>query len=307
MVQNRQLWRRTVAKHHHSLVGHNSTCLNTTLSNYSKDAAPLLVQRLDGRQTYDYRRIKISFGADYGCCFVELGETRWIWLGMKGVKPSLLLHMSFASLDVIIGNEQLNVRMFWRVMAQVSCELVAPKESRPNEGILFFNIELSPLASPAFEAGRWAKDHYSTLLLNITATETSPVVVLCLQAVWVVSQPQQAAGEMPEELQVHRHRVSVCGVWRKGETHTHTHTGRVIVLVLTVCLPAQVWQIRVDVHMLNHDGNLMDAASIAAITALCHFRRPDVSIVGEEITVVSRYTHAGGVFLILIVFPLLLI
>lgn len=34
------------------------------------------LQRLDGRQTYDYRRIKISFGADYGCCFVELGETR---------------------------------------------------------------------------------------------------------------------------------------------------------------------------------------------------------------------------------------
>lgn len=39
--------------------------------------------------------------------------------------------------------------------------------------------------------------------------------------------------------------------------------------------------------MLNHDGNLMDAASIAAITALCHFRRPDVGIVGEEIKVVS--------------------
>lgn len=36
----------------------------------------LSLQRLDGRQTYDYRRIKVSFGADYGCCFVELGETR---------------------------------------------------------------------------------------------------------------------------------------------------------------------------------------------------------------------------------------
>lgn len=43
--------------------------------------------------------------------------------------------------------------------------------------------------------------------------------------------------------------------------------------------------------MLNHDGNLMDAASIAAITALSHFRRPDVSSVGEEITVVSWHTH----------------
>lgn len=42
----------------------------------------------------------------------------------------------------------------YRVMAQVSCELVAPKESRPNEGIMFFNIELSPMASPTFEQGR---------------------------------------------------------------------------------------------------------------------------------------------------------
>lgn len=50
----------------------------------------------------------------------------------------------------------------------------------------------------------------------------------------------------------------------------------------------QVWQIRVDVHTLNNDGNLMDAASIAAISALSHFRRPDVGIQGEEVTVVSR-------------------
>ena len=42
----------------------------------------------------------------------------------------------------------------YRVMAQVSCELVTPKESRPNEGIMFFNLELSPMASPAFELGR---------------------------------------------------------------------------------------------------------------------------------------------------------
>lgn len=42
-----------------------------------------------------------------------------------------------------------------------------------------------------------------------------------------------------------------------------------------------------DVHVLNHDGNLMDAVSIAAITSLSHFRRPEVSIQGRDITVVS--------------------
>ncbi|NXR09794.1 EXOS9 protein, partial [Semnornis frantzii] len=47
----------------------------------------------------------------------------------------------------------------------------------------------------------------------------------------------------------------------------------------------EVWQIRLDLHLLNHDGNIVDAASIAGIVALCHFRRPDVSVQGEEVTV----------------------
>lgn len=42
-------------------------------------------------------------------------------------------------------------------------------------------------------------------------------------------------------------------------------------------------------HLLNHDGNITDAASIAGIVALCHFRRPDVSVQGEEVTVVSCF------------------
>ena len=42
----------------------------------------------------------------------------------------------------------------YRVLAQASCELVKPPETRPTEGQLFINVELSPMASPAFENGR---------------------------------------------------------------------------------------------------------------------------------------------------------
>ncbi|KAJ8384862.1 hypothetical protein AAFF_G00197720 [Aldrovandia affinis] len=155
-------------------------------------------KRLDGRQTYDYRNIKITFGTDYGCCIVDLGKTR--------------------------------------VLAQVSCELVAPKENRPTEGILFFNLELSPMASPAFELGR-----QSELLVKLNR-----LLERCLRNSKCID------------------TESLCVV--SGE---------------------KVWQIRVDVHVLNHEGNIMDAASIAAIAALCHFRRPDVGIQGEEVTVYS--------------------
>nr|CAD7579658.1 unnamed protein product [Timema californicum] len=44
----------------------------------------------------------------------------------------------------------------------------------------------------------------------------------------------------------------------------------------------QVFNLRVDVHVLNHEGNLVEAASIAALTALSHFRRPDVTMTGEK-------------------------
>ncbi|XP_053429883.1 exosome complex component RRP45 [Nycticebus coucang] len=156
-------------------------------------------KRLDGRQTYDYRNIRISFGTDYGCCIVELGKTR--------------------------------------VLGQVSCELVSPKLNRATEGILFFNLELSQMAAPAFEPGR-----QSDLLVKLNR-----LLERCL-------------------------RNSKC-----IDTES-----------LCVVAGEKVWQIRVDLHLLNHDGNIIDAASIAAIVALSHFRRPDVSVQGDEVTL---YTH----------------
>lgn len=40
-------------------------------------------------------------------------------------------------------------------------------------------------------------------------------------------------------------------------------------------------------HFLNHDGGMVDAACIAVVAALQHFRRPDVSVEGETVTVHS--------------------
>ncbi|KAJ3336851.1 Exosome complex component RRP45 [Gonapodya sp. JEL0774] len=49
----------------------------------------------------------------------------------------------------------------------------------------------------------------------------------------------------------------------------------------------KVWAISVDIRLIDFDGNAVDAASIAAAAALLHFRRPDVTVVGEEVTIVS--------------------
>jgi len=50
-------------------------------------------------------------------------------------------------------------------------------------------------------------------------------------------------------------------------------------------LQSVVWAIRLDVRVLDHGGNLATAASAAALTALAHFRRPEVTLRGQEVTV----------------------
>ncbi|XP_046747881.1 exosome complex component RRP45 isoform X1 [Diprion similis] len=57
----------------------------------------------------------------------------------------------------------------------------------------------------------------------------------------------------------------------------------------SLCIVAdeKVWNLRVDVNILNHDGNLVDCASIAILAALTHFHRPDVTTTGDSITIHS--------------------
>ena len=54
-----------------------------------------------------------------------------------------------------------------QVMAQVSCEIMVPKDSRPNEGSLLINVELSPMAAPHFEAGRRSDEAVCVIFMCI--------------------------------------------------------------------------------------------------------------------------------------------
>ncbi|KAG4305689.1 hypothetical protein PORY_000599 [Pneumocystis oryctolagi] len=54
---------------------------------------------------------------------------------------------------------------------------------------------------------------------------------------------------------------------------------------LCIVYGQKCWSIRADVHYLDHDGNLVDATCIAIVAALYHFRKPVVTVKGEEIVV----------------------
>ncbi|KAG2183630.1 hypothetical protein INT43_006638 [Umbelopsis isabellina] len=155
--------------------------------------------RTDGRRPYDFRSIQISFLSEYGHVQIQLGRTR-----------------------------------VTRVSAKVTAEVVRPRPDKPTEGLLLFNTEISPMASPAFEIGR------------------------------------------PSEEEVLISRTIEKALRRSRAVDTEG---------LCIVAGEKVWSIRVDLHFFDHEGNLVDCASIAAITALLHFRRPDVTVIGEEVTI----------------------
>jgi len=90
--------------------------------------------RPDARGAYDYRPIDVNYGAQWGHVEVTLGKTR--------------------------------------VLARVSTYVTTPVPSRPNEGALFFNVNLSPMSSAKFDGMRTDFSTVVTRLLERTIKET---------------------------------------------------------------------------------------------------------------------------------------
>lgn len=55
----------------------------------------------------------------------------------------------------------------------------------------------------------------------------------------------------------------------------------------SLCIVAgqKCWSVRADIHVVDFDGGLIDACCIATMAALYHFRRPDVSVDGDHVTI----------------------
>ncbi|CEG44977.1 polymyositis scleroderma autoantigen 1 [Plasmopara halstedii] len=141
-----------------------------------------------------------------------------------------------------------------RVIGNVYGEIVPPFPDRPTEGFLHFIVELSPMASPSFEASASASRNAAS---SIAAAELA--------------------------------RLVERGVRESRALDTEA---------LAVVAGEKVWAITCHVHVVDHGGNLVDAASLAAIAALMHYRRPEVAVKQDAsgnggVTVYSVDEHAA--------------
>ncbi|KAJ3255050.1 Exosome complex component RRP45 [Boothiomyces macroporosus] len=56
---------------------------------------------------------------------------------------------------------------------------------------------------------------------------------------------------------------------------------------LCIIAGEKVWSIKVDVRVIDHEGNLFDCCCLAAMAALLHFRRPEVTVSGKDVIIHS--------------------
>ncbi|XP_044436948.1 exosome complex component RRP45A isoform X2 [Triticum aestivum] len=149
------------------------------------------------------------------------------------------------------------------VMGYVTAQLVPPYKDRPNEGTLAIFTEFSPMADPAFEPGRPGEAAIELGRVIDRGLRWSPDGCLAVVFLFV------------RELEVWSLiRIHFWSVRRESRA--------VDMESLCVVAGKHVWAVRVDLHILDNGGNLIDAANIAALAALSTFRRPECTVGGDD-------------------------
>lgn len=141
-----------------------------------------------------------------------------------------------------------------RVSSVVTCQLIPPPNSdRPNDGSIAFSVDLSPMSAMGFEY-------------------VQPSTTL-------TGQSSQGMGQAQDDGQ----KLLSNRILRIME-RTLLNGGAIDAEALCVQSGKWVWRLMVDVTVLDHGGNLVDACVLSAVAALRHFRKPEVDV--EE--------HGGG-------------
>jgi exosome complex component RRP45 len=134
-----------------------------------------------------------------------------------------------------------------RVTSLCVADLVPPSPDRPNEGMVDFRVELSPMACPAFR--------------QAPASTTAP-------GGGGIRGPNFAGSEQ----RLLSNRILRC-------IERIILTGGALDTEALVVLPGKwVWRFTISLTILDHGGNLLDACVLCAMAALRHYRKPHVDL-----------------------------
>lgn len=138
-----------------------------------------------------------------------------------------------------------------RVSAVVGCHLTPPTNvDRPSDGSITFSVDLSPMCCMGFE--------YAQPVSTLSGAETTG---------GLGGGHTQAQDEMQKLLSNRIIRIL---------ERTFLNGGTIDAEALCIQSGKWVWRLHVDISVLDHGGNLVDASILSTIAALRHFRKPEV-------------------------------
>lgn len=140
-----------------------------------------------------------------------------------------------------------------RVSSSVSCHLIPPPYAdRPNDGSITFAVDLSPMSAMGFEYAQPA----STVGVSDSGGGMG-----------------QAQSEGQKRLTNRILRIL---------ERTLLNGGAIDAEALCVQSGKWVWRLHIDVTVLDHGGNLVDACVLSTVAAMRHFRKPEVQITESD-------------------------
>ena len=162
---------------------------------------------------------------------------------MRGIRITFGRRHARAFAEVQLGRT--------RVRAVVTSEIVTPYPDRPVEGFLTFNMDAAQLlenSGGATGGGRFGGGETgSGTGGGGTLTSDDAAAVRATYLTNIIESAIREARAIDTE-------------------------------ALCIIAGEKVWSIHCEIHVLDDGGNLTDAASLASIAALRHFRRPEVTV-----------------------------
>ena len=208
---------------HRSLSNNERTFLHSCATGTTSSSSSIL--RTDGRTPGESRPIQLSYHRNHNIseCTIQLGQ---------GTK----------------------------VTSCVTCYLIPPMNSidRPNDGLITFSVDLSPMSYMGFEYSQPSSTSTSSSNNNNTTSSGGMGLI---------------QNEKQKQLSNRILRIL---------ERTLIHGGAIDVESLCVQSGKWVWRLHIDVTVLDYGGNVIDACVLSAVAAMRHFRKPEVQIITEE-------------------------
>lgn len=141
-----------------------------------------------------------------------------------------------------------------RVTAMCTAQLVPPMPDRPNEGMVNFSVDLSPMAGTGFRQAppvSTAPTASSTVTTRASNFSDKSQRLLSNQILRSVERIILLGGALDSEA-----LVLIPGSW--------------------------VWRVSIALTVMDDGGNILDACVLAAVAALRHYRKPHVDVQNSD-------------------------